>query len=111
MDKIRSTLKQLVRDWSEEVRLIFLVLCVHIYPSKIRCCEKQGREEREASYRPIREALLEHFSDIPMQERYIRPPASTIITRALKPNPGTTSVSLSQARASAGSRMTSPSLV
>ncbi|KAI9459315.1 N2227-domain-containing protein [Russula earlei] len=47
MDKVRSTLKQLVRDWSEE-----------------------GREEREASYRPIREALLEHFSDIPMDERH-----------------------------------------
>ncbi|KAH9996103.1 N2227-domain-containing protein [Russula vinacea] len=46
MDKVRSTLKQLVRDWSEE-----------------------GKDEREASYRPIKEALLEHFSDIPMHER------------------------------------------
>ncbi|KAH9955366.1 N2227-domain-containing protein [Russula dissimulans] len=47
MDKVRSTLKQLVRDWSEE-----------------------GKEEREASYRPIQEALLEHFSDIPIEERH-----------------------------------------
>ncbi|KAI0249309.1 N2227-domain-containing protein [Lactifluus subvellereus] len=47
MDKVRSTLKQLVRDWSED-----------------------GKEEREASYLPIREALLEHFSDIPMEERH-----------------------------------------
>lgn len=111
MDKVRSTLKQLVRDWSEEVRLIDTLRCVRPYPSKVHFCEKQGKNEREASYRPIREALLEHFSDIPMQERYIRPPASTIITRALKPNPGTTSVSLSQARDSVGSRMTLPSLV
>ncbi|KAN0136924.1 N2227-like domain containing protein [Lactarius tabidus] len=47
MDKVRSTLKQLVRDWSEE-----------------------GREEREASYQPIKEALLAHFSDIPTEERH-----------------------------------------
>ncbi|KAF8263276.1 N2227-like protein-domain-containing protein [Lactarius quietus] len=47
MDKVRSTLKQLVRDWSEE-----------------------GREEREASYQPIKDALLAHFSDIPMEERH-----------------------------------------
>ncbi len=112
MDKVRSTLKQLVRDWSEEVRLIPFVVCVHI-PLKSTLVKKtkQGRDERESSYRPIREALLEHFSDIPMQERYIWPPASTIVTRALKPNPGTTSVSLSLARDSVGSRMTSPSLV
>ena len=108
MDKVRSTLKQLVRDWSEEVSNF---RCVRPYPSKIHSCEKQGKDEREASYRPIREALLEHFSDIPMQERYIRLPASTNITLALKPNPGTTSVSLSQARDSVGLRMTSPSLV
>ena len=60
IDKVRSTLKQLVRDWSEEVSL----RCMCPYPSKIHSCEKQGKDEREASYRPIREALLEHFSDI-----------------------------------------------
>ncbi|KAH9045932.1 N2227-domain-containing protein [Lactarius hengduanensis] len=47
MDKVRSTLKQLVRDWSEE-----------------------GKEEREASYQPIKDALLAHFSDIPTEERH-----------------------------------------
>lgn len=47
MDKVRSTLKQLVRDWSEE-----------------------GKEEREASYRPMKDALLAHFSDIPTEERH-----------------------------------------
>jgi len=47
MDKVRSTLKQLVRDWSEE-----------------------GEGEREASYEPIKQALLDHFSDIPMEERH-----------------------------------------
>ncbi|TFY80859.1 hypothetical protein EWM64_g3160 [Hericium alpestre] len=47
MDKLRSTLKQFVRDWSEE-----------------------GRDEREASYKPMRDALLQHFSDIPEHERH-----------------------------------------
>jgi carnosine N-methyltransferase len=79
MDKIRSTLKQLVRDWSEEVRVIFFVPCVHIPLKYALVKKKQGREEREASYRPMREALLEHFSDIPMQERYVPPPASTAV--------------------------------
>ncbi|KAI0922653.1 hypothetical protein AcW1_002757 [Taiwanofungus camphoratus] len=46
MDKLRSTLKQFVRDWSEE-----------------------GRDEREASYRPMKDALLAHFSEIPPEER------------------------------------------
>ncbi|KAH9077810.1 N2227-domain-containing protein [Lactarius deliciosus] len=44
MDKVRSTLKQLVRDWSEE--------------------------KREASYQPMKDALLAHFSDIPTEERH-----------------------------------------
>ncbi|KAJ4490072.1 N2227-domain-containing protein [Lentinula aciculospora] len=46
MDKLRSTLKQFVRDWSVE-----------------------GQEERETSYGPMKNALLEHFSDIPKEER------------------------------------------
>jgi carnosine N-methyltransferase len=33
--------------------------------------KKKGREEREASYKPIKDALLDHFSDIPLEERYI----------------------------------------
>ena len=72
MDKVRSTLKQLVRDWSEEVRLTSFI-CMRPYSSKIHYHEQQGKDEREASYRPIKEALLKHFSDIPVQERYIRP--------------------------------------
>jgi hypothetical protein len=71
MDKVRSTLKQLVRDWSEEVRHLICPLKFHSY-DKI-----QGKDEREASYQPIKEALLEHFSDIPMHERYGRAPAPT----------------------------------
>ncbi|VDC05234.1 unnamed protein product [Peniophora sp. CBMAI 1063] len=47
MEKIRSTLKQFVRDWSTE-----------------------GEEEREASYKPLKDALVAHFSDIPFEERY-----------------------------------------
>ncbi|PPQ65915.1 hypothetical protein CVT24_011248 [Panaeolus cyanescens] len=46
MDKLRSTLKQFVRDWSEE-----------------------GKEERENSYKPLKDALLEHFSSTPEAER------------------------------------------
>jgi len=46
MDKLRSTLKQFVRDWSE-----------------------QGREERDACYNPMKDALAEHFSHVPLEER------------------------------------------
>ncbi|KAJ7574619.1 N2227-domain-containing protein [Mycena floridula] len=46
MDKIRSTLKQFVREWSEE-----------------------GRDERERCYKPMKGALVNHFSDIPLEER------------------------------------------
>ncbi|KAJ7456004.1 N2227-like protein-domain-containing protein [Mycena galericulata] len=45
MDKLRSTLKQFVRDWSE-----------------------QGREEREACT-PMTSALLEHFAAVLRAER------------------------------------------
>ncbi|KAH9911822.1 N2227-domain-containing protein [Epithele typhae] len=46
MEKLRSTLKQLVRDWSAE-----------------------GKIERDACYEPMKDALLQHFSDIPQEER------------------------------------------
>ncbi|KAI1792488.1 N2227-domain-containing protein [Ganoderma leucocontextum] len=46
MDKLRSTLKQLVRDWSIE-----------------------GKAERDVCYEPMKEALIQHFSDIPQEER------------------------------------------
>ncbi|KAJ6621039.1 N2227-domain-containing protein [Mycena sp. CBHHK59/15] len=46
MDKLRSTLKQFVRDWSVE-----------------------GKEEREACYKPMKDALVAHFSGIPDSER------------------------------------------
>ncbi|KAG6806702.1 hypothetical protein H0H93_002580, partial [Arthromyces matolae] len=47
MDKLRTTLKQLVRDWSEE-----------------------GRAEREACYEPMKDALAKHFSNVPAEERF-----------------------------------------
>jgi carnosine N-methyltransferase len=47
MDKLRSTLKQFVRDWSIE-----------------------GAVEREACYKPMEDALLAYFSDIPFEERW-----------------------------------------
>ncbi|KAG1896609.1 N2227-domain-containing protein [Suillus fuscotomentosus] len=45
MDKLRSTLKQFVRDWSQE-----------------------GKEERETCYMPMKDALVAHFSDKPSPE-------------------------------------------
>ncbi|KAG2129167.1 N2227-domain-containing protein [Suillus bovinus] len=45
MDKLRSTLKQFVRDWSQE-----------------------GKEERDTCYTPIKDALVAHFSDKPSPE-------------------------------------------
>ncbi|KAH7908543.1 N2227-like protein-domain-containing protein, partial [Hygrophoropsis aurantiaca] len=47
MDKLRSTLKQFARDWSSE-----------------------GSQERETSYKPLKDALLEHFCDVPVNERH-----------------------------------------
>ncbi|CAM0138629.1 hypothetical protein VKS41_008360 [Umbelopsis sp. WA50703] len=46
MDKVRSTLKQFVRDWS-----------------------KEGEAERQASYDPILNELEDIYSDIPIEER------------------------------------------
>ncbi|KAJ7075566.1 N2227-domain-containing protein [Mycena belliarum] len=46
MDKLRSTLKQFVRDWSVE-----------------------GRVEREACYTPMKDALLLHFAHVAPTER------------------------------------------
>ncbi|KAJ7066398.1 N2227-domain-containing protein [Mycena amicta] len=46
MDKLRSTLKQLVRDWSTE-----------------------GKPERDACYLPMTDALLAHFAHVPEEER------------------------------------------
>ncbi|PPQ79034.1 hypothetical protein CVT25_002343 [Psilocybe cyanescens] len=46
MDKLRSTLKQLVRDWSEE-----------------------GNSEREVCYKPMKDALVRHFNAVPTEER------------------------------------------
>jgi len=47
VDKVKSTLKQFVRDWS-----------------------KEGKIEREQTYTPIINALLEFYKDIPENERY-----------------------------------------
>ncbi|PFH48332.1 hypothetical protein AMATHDRAFT_5912 [Amanita thiersii Skay4041] len=46
MDKLRSTLKQFVRDWSTE-----------------------GKEERDLCYQPMKDALLKYFSHVPESER------------------------------------------
>ncbi|CAL1709816.1 unnamed protein product [Somion occarium] len=46
MDKLRSTIKQFVRDWSEE-----------------------GKVERDVCYEPMKKALLDHFGDISAEEK------------------------------------------
>ncbi|CAG8494684.1 3609_t:CDS:2, partial [Dentiscutata heterogama] len=46
MDKLRSTIKQFVREWAAE-----------------------GQEERDAAYKPLLEALIEFFKDVPVEER------------------------------------------
>ncbi|KAJ1301282.1 hypothetical protein OPQ81_003687 [Rhizoctonia solani] len=46
MDKVRSTLKQFVRDWGVE-----------------------GKVERDSCYGPMLDALCEHFHDVPVEER------------------------------------------
>ncbi|KAG8685435.1 hypothetical protein FRC09_014742, partial [Ceratobasidium sp. 395] len=46
MDKVRSTLKQFVRDWGTE-----------------------GKIERDACYGPMLDALCEYFHDVPVEER------------------------------------------
>ncbi|TDL27902.1 N2227-domain-containing protein [Rickenella mellea] len=46
MDKLRSTLKQFVRDWSEE-----------------------GKGERDSCYKPMIDALLDHFSGVSEEQR------------------------------------------
>ncbi|GJJ14703.1 hypothetical protein Clacol_008970 [Clathrus columnatus] len=46
MDKLRSTIKQLVRDWAEE-----------------------GKTERDACYKPMMEALVKYYSHVPELER------------------------------------------
>ncbi|XP_006455080.1 hypothetical protein AGABI2DRAFT_121027 [Agaricus bisporus var. bisporus H97] len=46
MDKLRSSLKQLVRDWSEE-----------------------GKVERDVCYEPMKRALLEFFKDVKQEDR------------------------------------------
>ncbi|KZT26103.1 N2227-domain-containing protein [Neolentinus lepideus HHB14362 ss-1] len=48
MDKLRSTLKQFVRDWSAE-----------------------GKTERETCYKPMEDALVAHFARVPVEERWL----------------------------------------
>ncbi|CAG8720414.1 8928_t:CDS:2, partial [Racocetra fulgida] len=46
MDKLRSTIKQFVREWAAE-----------------------GQNERDAAYKPLLESLMEFFKDVPVEER------------------------------------------
>ena len=65
MDKLRSTLKQLVRDWSTEVYILFYPPFLYhgFYPFFLF----QGKVG--ACYGPIKEALLDHFKDVKPEDR------------------------------------------
>jgi len=65
VDKLRSTLKQIVRDWSEEVTILFLEPPIS-YTSFVFL---QGKVERDACYEPIKEALTRHFANTPEEDR------------------------------------------
>ena len=54
MDKLRSTLKLFVRDWSHDVGVL-LFPCHHV----ATCL--QGKPERDACYEPMKEALMTYF--------------------------------------------------
>ncbi|CAG8521620.1 3339_t:CDS:2 [Acaulospora colombiana] len=45
MDKLRSTIKQFLREWSSE-----------------------GKPERDATYKPLLEALIDHYKDVPIEK-------------------------------------------
>ena len=61
MDKLRSTLKQFVRDWSTEVKTTPNVKGV-LYLS-------QGEAERKSSYGQMEEALVQHFAHVSEEDR------------------------------------------
>jgi carnosine N-methyltransferase len=63
MDKVRSTLKQFVRDWGVEVRNKF------IYYQVYNMASAQGKVERDSCYGPMLDALCEYFHDVPVEER------------------------------------------
>lgn len=67
MDKLRSTVKQFVRDWSVEVRVRGKEVIERLNAYAV--VTHQGKEERESCYAPMKEALLEQFKDIPEEER------------------------------------------
>lgn len=65
-DKVRSTIRQFVRDWSEEVRCgpygpVFFDS--HVF--------WQGKQERDTCYAPCLDALEKHYAHIPADERYV----------------------------------------
>ena len=66
MDKLRSTLKQVVRDWSEEVGNATL-----LKKKKPNQNPLQGKGERETCYTPMVDALINHFQNVPPDERFV----------------------------------------
>lgn len=54
MDKLRSTLKLFVRDWSQDVGVL-------LFPRHHVATCLQGKPERDACYEPMKEALMTYF--------------------------------------------------
>lgn len=76
LDKIRSTIKQFVRDWSEEVRLPCLRTLHECRGREVLTASptfgrlyNQGKAERDAAYNPILDALDSRFGHVPVESR------------------------------------------
>ena len=65
MDKLRSTLKQFVRDWSTEVSTRVPLKA----SSSPYLDSHEGEQEREACYKPMKDALLQYYSHVPKSRR------------------------------------------
>ncbi len=67
-DKVRSTLRMFVRDWSKEVSIAHVIFTE---PSSPTSSMLQGEKERLACYQPCLEALDKHFSHVSWGDRLV----------------------------------------
>lgn len=66
--RLRSTLRQCVRDWSVVVSSSF-PLGVAGKLTDSSSAHVQGKEERDTAYQPILDALEEQYKDLDMEQR------------------------------------------
>jgi hypothetical protein len=74
MDKLRSTIKQFVRDWAEEVSLVhykrgWARKRVDVYSKLLLVLTPQGKAERDVTYTPLVQELMAHFLHVLPSER------------------------------------------